>query len=271
MTRLPFVPLVSGVFSPEQVQVHRTGQPRATTPELEASIEAAWRAAARRARRRGLRLYPGPLCRLEDYRVEPGRLSLTLGPTDFRALVGTNWAQPHRYHELGAEYFANPLGVSAALRAADGKLLVVRRGRLVAHHPGWLHVPSGHLEPGPHACDPFRAMCSELSEELGVESGELDLLVCRGLALAADTYKPELVFEAHTRLTAQGVLDRFQAGEHRAALALPDEGEALLRFLSRFRRITPAAQACLYLHGEAAFGQEWAEAARARLGGSGRR
>jgi hypothetical protein len=35
----------------------------------------------------------------------------------------------------------------------------------------------------------------------------------------------------------------------------------VLRFLARHRRVTPAAQACLYLHGEAAFGPRWAEEA----------
>jgi hypothetical protein len=219
----------------------------------------------RGARGRGLALYPGALCRLVSWQQTSNHLTLTLGPTDFRALVGTNWAQPQRYEQLGPAHFANPLGVSAALRTADGFLLVVRRGRLVAHHAGWFHVPSGHLEPEPHACDPFRAIQAELSEELAVEPAELELLVCRGLALAADTYKPELVFQAHTALTRDQVLARFQPGEHRAVVPLPDTAPALLRFLARYRRVTPAAQACLFLYGEATHGLAWADAARAAL------
>ncbi|MBI4492680.1 MAG: NUDIX hydrolase [Chloroflexi bacterium] len=252
-----FLVLARGCFPPERVEVWWDERPRPTTPELEASIEAAWQAAVRRAQRCGLELYPGPLCRLVDHRVEGERLLLTLGPTDFRALVGTNWAQPHRYHELGPERFANAVGVSATLRTADGRLLVVRRGRTVFHHPGWYHVPSGHLEPEAHGADPFRAIQAELREEAGVEARELERLVCRGLALVADTCKPELVFEAHTSLPAGALLARFQPGENQALVALADRGPTLRRFLTRHRRVTPAARACLHLFGAAAYGEGW--------------
>jgi 8-oxo-dGTP pyrophosphatase MutT (NUDIX family) len=206
------------------------------------------------------------LCRLIDSRVEAGRLHLTLGPTDYRDMLGTEECLPEIVARFGHECLANALAACCVLVSRDGDIVLGRRSRNIAAG-GYLHVCAGHVEPRGHENGdgvpwPFNSVRVEAHEELGLSAERLLSLTCNGLARIRPTLKAELGFSAEVALSTGGLAALFLAGgddrEHDEAIVVANSGEELLGFLSaRQREITSAGQSSLTLHGAVLFGDGW--------------
>ncbi len=111
---------------------------RRAVGEVEALIEEAWEGVRRRP---GVKLFDGPMCRMEELRVDGGMLEIGLSETSYKPFMGTNLAHPELVERYGSEVMANPVGVSSAVESADGRtvngglLRRLRRGRPHAHPP----------------------------------------------------------------------------------------------------------------------------------------
>src|SRR5262249_33599627 len=84
-------------------------------------IEQAWR---RAQGRKGTYLFDGPMCRLESFGVQQGRLELALSATSYKLFHGTNLCHAELADRYGPTVLANPLGISCAVVSSDGYLML---------------------------------------------------------------------------------------------------------------------------------------------------
>src|SRR5687768_2708835 len=133
-----------GDWAPGDVVARWGENSRTILPEVEALIEDAWAAASRRP---GVKLFDGPMCRLESWSASPARLEFVLSHGSYKPFLGTNLTHPDLADRFGANVLANPVGVSPALETADGFLMLGWRNASVAYYPSRVHPFAGALEP----------------------------------------------------------------------------------------------------------------------------
>jgi 8-oxo-dGTP pyrophosphatase MutT (NUDIX family) len=229
------------------------------TPELESQITRAWDEALRQ---RGVHLFDGPLCRLENATVDARGLHLRMSPTSYRVFMATNGRHPQWADDYGPQVMANPVGTSVALRSADGMLMFGRRSQRVALYPGFAHPFGGTMEPTIDGTplDVLGEMRRELEEEAGIT--RTDLTDLRVIALIEDRHlrQPELVYAARSTLTSDEIAARLDAQEHTACWLLPDEQGAIEAVLSGAEPITPVLAGTLLAWGWRCFGDAWLDA-----------
>lgn len=269
---------MQGRFVAECVRVKLDSTERSTTPALEALIEAEWTPRLAQAQRDKRLLFNGELLRYVDHCVveSPGampRFEMTVGPTCYRDFVGTNLYNNQRVSEFGWASFSNPVGTTATLLTADGRICYGRRSMQVAFHAGYVHTFGGALEPGDRdasgAIDVFDSVRRELHEEVGLRSEELGSLICVGLIRDTEILQPELLFEARVALTTTEIIERWSTAEardeHHELVDLPDDRDAIVPFIRGCGSIAPVAVGALMLHGLHRWGQAWYDQAEIEL------
>lgn len=267
----PFFLDALGPFGRCNVTLTWTDRKRPSTPQIDRLIDQAWDQAMDLARRTGRKLYDGQLCRLIDYAVTGRTLHLVTGPTSFREFVGTNYANRHLVHSAGPEVLANPLGVSAAVIASDGFIVLGRRSDQVAWHGGMVHPIGGivELDDAGRPPDPFDAILTELRDETGA-APRGQPVICLGLVRDKALPQPELLFQIEVatdvrtlRASAKGAVE---GNEHSELLAVRDRPTSVVSFIeTHATETTPVALATLLLHGLNRWGSGWFATARGYL------
>ena len=87
--------------------------------------------------------------------VEDNHVSMSLGVTDYKDFLGTNWAPYAQHLQLkGKElcgnsqiFLSDALGVGASVITSDNFLMFLCRSEYCAEAPGTWDVPGGHAEP----------------------------------------------------------------------------------------------------------------------------
>lgn len=237
---------VVGHYTEAQVSVLRTQRARRRDDALERRIDESWARRTQGVSASGPKLFDSQLARLVAHGVLPDKLALFVGETTFREFVGTNLDSAELHESLGDDYFANPLGVSAAIITKDDTLLLARRSNKVAEAQGQWDLPGGHTPYVAHGgCHPFAAMMQELDEELGLRKGDIESLACIGLMENGLTHKPELIFLCRAKDRAKKLLKRLRAqddDEHDDFLCVPSgKGELLELLRHRGHELTPVA------------------------------
>lgn len=225
---------------------------RRSVPEVEELIDRAWQAALSRP---GVRLFDGPMCRMERWDASPQLLSLDLSVTSYKPFMGTNLAHPELADQFGRDVMANPVGVSPALHTSDNYLLLGRRNATLAYYPNRTHPFAGALEPRDKG-DLFAAVRRELGEELSLKDSDIVAIRCTGIAEDRALRQPELLFRVRTTLTRRQIESQVHAEEHGGSFAIPATQEAVARVLHD-PALTPVAIASLLLWGRVIFGEDW--------------
>jgi 8-oxo-dGTP pyrophosphatase MutT (NUDIX family) len=241
-----------GDWLPTQVRVENVPSTRRTTPAIDALIDEAWNEVLRRP---GVKLFDGPMCRMESWNARPELLEISLSQISYKPFMGTNLAHPELADRFGREVMANPVGVSSALETADGYLLLGRRNGSVAYYPHRTHPFAGALEPSDGG-DLFAAVRRELNEELSIEAKDLGEMRCTGIAEDLALRQPELLFRVCTTLSRSQVESQVQREEHGDSVAVAAKPGELAQFLSD-QQLTPVAVASLLLWGRVRIGEEW--------------
>ena len=206
---------------------------------MEAAIEAAW---IETNARPGVRLFDGPVCRLEAFNVlANGSSRIDLSHTSYRVNVGTNFCNPHLADEHGPDVMANPLGVSAGLISADGFLIFGRRNASVAYYPHKLHPFAGSIEVR-DAINVFDDCRRELREEIGLPADEIASIELIGLVLDRALRHPELIFRVRSTRTRDDIRSSVDPAEHGSSEAWPATVEGLTQVLGR-ADVTPVGRA----------------------------
>ncbi|MCJ7543516.1 MAG: NUDIX hydrolase [Phycisphaerae bacterium] len=268
----PFLLDALGPFGRRNVTLTWTDRERRSTAEIDRLIDRAWDQAMDLARRTGRKLYDGQLCRLIDYAVKGRTLHLVAGPTTFREFLGTNYANPHLVHTAGPEVLASPLGVSAAVIASDGFIVLGRRSDQVAWHGGMVHPIGGivELDDASRPQHPFDAMRKELREETGTVPRRGGPAVCLGLVRDKALPQPELIFRidvaADVRTLRASAKGAVEGNEHSELVAVRDRPTSVVSFIEKHgQETTPVALATLLLYGLDRWGSDWFATARGYL------
>jgi len=248
--------LATGDWGAGQIHVTQVASGRRIVPEIERLIDEAWRHAQTRP---GIKLFDGPMCRLESWQVRDGALWMSLSDSSYKPFFGTNLSHPELTERYGREVMANPVGVSPALHTADGFLLLGRRNSSVAYYPDRIHPFAGCLEPRDR-CDLAGAVRRELREELLLRAQDVLDVRCTGIAEDCVLRQPELIFSAEVSLTRAVVEAQVHADEHRDSVAIPATADGIERAIAD-PALTPVAVASLLLWGRTRFGSAWFTAA----------
>lgn len=250
----------------DRVVARWSDQARRSHPALDADIERRWEQLSREARQHDRIWFNGTLARLVSWEYRSPVLYLTLGPTTFKELMGTNATDAHRIaQQYGRQCLANALGITVCTRTSDGYLLLGRRSNRVAIHPGHVQGIGGTIPLVDNAAgcvpDVFEASMMELREELRVSDDEVrNLRVTQLLHLKGLLY-PELLLGVDCELTADELLSRHMPDaadeEHTELLVVAEDPDAIREFVSCQRPMVVLAGAMLLLHGRRLWGQDW--------------
>ncbi len=265
-SRAPFFIEVEGRYTADQLSQTWTEDARPTAPNVEEIISRTWETESSLAVQSGRNLYNSRLARLVRADASTTGLHLRLGDTCYRDFLGTNVFNAPEVARLNPAFLADAVGTSSIVLTSDGFLVLGRRSDRVALHAGYLHTFGGMLEAADRRADGydlFGGVRREVMEELGVGESEIGGVVLTGLARDRAIRQPEILFDLCLSLTRAELSARFHPGlsdgEHTAIEFLPDDPEAIVRFLMRTSRIAPVAQAGLLLHGRHHWSADWYE------------
>jgi hypothetical protein len=244
-----------GDWKPGQVLCRWTESSFNPNPATVKLIDAAWKRASRR--RGKMRLYDGPMCRLESFRATPRRLLVNISRTSYKQFLGTNLTNPSLVIRHGPAALANPIGVSCALMASDGSLLMGHRNDRVAFYPRYIHPFAGALEPARNV-DVFEELLRELREELHLNRRSIVEMSCVGMVQDLSLGQPEIICLARANKTADQLKSRLDLKEHADTFELCCNPTAA-RDAFRYDNLTPVARATILLWGRHVFGEKWFE------------
>jgi 8-oxo-dGTP pyrophosphatase MutT (NUDIX family) len=257
----PAVPILRfhavGPWAPAQVHVRGVpGSGRRVEPEVEAMIDRAWDAARARP---GVKLFDGPMCRLESWEASAEALRIVLSETSYKPFLGTNLSHPELADRYGPAILASPVGVSPALITSDGWLMMGRRNASVAYYPNRVHPFAGALDPAD--ADPFSAIRRELREELAFTDEDIAQggMHCTGVAEDLSIRQPELIFSVRTTRTRSEVEAKLDDAEHHDTWATPATPQGIEAALSSGEAFTPVGVAAMVLWGAMECGRPWCE------------
>jgi hypothetical protein len=243
----------TGNWSRGNVHASIVPSTRRIDPLVEAFIESSWRHGQQRL---GVKLFDGPMCRMEKWRATAETLELSLSLTSYRIFFGTNLSDQPIAEHFGREVLASPVGVSSALLTRDGWLLYGRRNNTVAYYPNRVHPFAGALEEKDLA-DVFGAVERELNEELHLAPADIESIRCIGIVEDEAIKHPELIFHTRVRLTRRQIESQVHADEHGGSVAIEANRAGVEKALANSREFTPVGIATLLLFGNDVFGTEW--------------
>jgi 8-oxo-dGTP pyrophosphatase MutT (NUDIX family) len=254
-----------GDWQAQQVVVRTVAGTRKIVPEVEKLIDHAWDQVKRRP---DVKLFDGPMCRMEQLQASPRNLEIGLSQTSYKPFMGTNLAHPELADKFGTEVMANPVGVSSAVESADGYLLLGKRNASVAYYPNRTHPFAGALEPRDGG-DAFGAVARELNEELALQPDDFELIRCTGVVEDLRLRHMEMLFRVRTRLSRSQIESQVHREEHGDSVAVKAEGDPIIAFLQD-PDLTPVAVGSLLLWGRIALGTPWFESCSRHLRRLGR-
>lgn len=236
--------LARGSWRSDQVRMEWRAEFHTLPEVLQPEVERLWRKKEKQGH------FNGRMARLDGYEMQNSCLCLRLSTGDYRTLMYSNAFTEQLFRDWSAQALSCALGISALVRSCDGRVALIRRSDTVGEYPGHLDVFGGHiderLQGDEHAV--FSAMRQELQEEAALSSEEYDLH-CFGLIEALDHRKPELLFLADCRLTAEEIAARVREAvdrhELQQLLFFPDQSKALERVLAVEKMISPSAVGCV--------------------------
>lgn len=242
-----------GDWGPEAVSVDWVASTFAPPPAVQTLIERTW---AEMAAKPGVRLFDGPLCRLEGFAADSGRLALRLSRTSYKPFIGTNGRNAAAAAAHGAHALADGVGTSAAVVSEDGWLLFGVRSASLALYPGCAHPIGGCLEPA-ERLDVFADMARELREELRIADADIVSLRLVALGTDLDLRQPELTWVARLALPRAELERRIDPEEHHASWCVRADRAGVEAALADDRTMTPLTRLTLLAYGAHAFGDDW--------------
>lgn len=201
-------------------------------PHLEQDIAGIWK----ERQKANLKLWNGSKFRLNKVESFPsGKTTLSLGLTDYRDYLGTNWAPAaDEIRTWGRDNFANsqagfsdPLGVGALLITQDEDLVLIKRSHNCAEAQGKFDIPGGHPEPSEILADHeigfskidfkkldpfsvvdevFKSILKEIRDEVNIPLAALSPPLFLGVARNRHSaWRPSAEFLVRTKLSTSQV------------------------------------------------------------------
>ena len=201
--------LADGLFEAAQISVAWEAA-RPVKPVLQRRIDSLWAVNGTTARDAGRELFNGPIVALRGFSRSKERLTLTLGPSDYKTFMATCVWNREYFSRHARETMAPGLGNSALLTCGATAYLGVRSAR-VASYGGRGHVFGGVLPPREDGAAVDMAhvlghLAEELAEELALTRADLaGPPVLLGLFRDEALGQPELVWRCALKRPPAGV------------------------------------------------------------------
>ncbi|OLP57028.1 hypothetical protein BJF92_21205 [Rhizobium rhizosphaerae] len=162
--------------------------------------------------------FDGRLLRMAQHSVTDDALRITAQETRFSAYIATR--DPNftlRHPGVGR---ADPLGLTAAVLAVDGQLILTRRNLTAEQNPGCLYLVGGYAEPGSTGTvDLLAEAAREVAEELAVTDLLRDEALAIGLAYDPVHCHPELFLLLPSASRAEDILRQVEEAQDRTEAA----------------------------------------------------
>ncbi|MCI5051379.1 MAG: hypothetical protein MRY57_03650 [Candidatus Pacebacteria bacterium] len=164
--------LVEGNFTKEDISVRLNTKKFTLTDDIEKEIDDIWKEKIKEAKENNLNLYNGTSYRLLDIKKENNKLHIVFQEMEFRQRFGLR--EIHRRHGIHTDLYRMGCFVSATVKTADGKYLMVRlSGKSM--NMNTIEVLGGIMETNINLDSDyiFKVVSSELKEEIGVLEKEI--------------------------------------------------------------------------------------------------
>ncbi len=205
-------------------------------------------------------LYNGTICQLRHFEWRDGTVVLKLGPVQFKSHL-FSWLKGRTLVDALPDGAQLGLGVSAVVLSSDDRILFIKRSQSVAAAPGQFDVFGGHIDPQKHNTgtsstpvpSPFRAIRTELMEELNLAGGDIETVVGMGLIVNQVTSQPELVFRCHTTVGAAEIIRKAEGAadhlEYSHIIHIPNQPDKLRQLCIKYAGdFSPSGLGSLWLH-----------------------
>jgi 8-oxo-dGTP pyrophosphatase MutT (NUDIX family) len=199
--------------------------------------------------------FNGQMARLHSWRAVDHQLHIDVETTDYKSLLFCHEHTQRLLMNADESALARALGVSAVVQSNDGYIVVMKRSDRVGEYPNCYDLFGGHIDQRLQSVGDcvFTAMELELEEELGLAAADY-VLHCFGLLETVDHRKPELLFSAASRYSAEELVRLAgrarDAHEFEHVLILADDARAIAGFLHDHDDISPSAYGCLNLYSQ---------------------
>ena len=204
--------LFKGRYRPEDVQVSFSEiSNRKINAELEAKLKDDWEKTLKSAAEKGIKVWDSQTYRLENFRIESGKLQLDLGPIKFSVRVGL---KKHRdeVEKLGFDYCSRGLYVPAIIVASDGKYLMGKlSGKTLNERPvdfigGVMSKDEIEVKT---SRDIWKTIFRELDEEINIKETDIERAELVG-ALTSKYSNVALVFFIKLKINCEEVKEKFR-------------------------------------------------------------
>jgi len=225
----PFEVLSSGIFSRDDLKIVRTTCTLSYDDKTLGLIESNWDKELQCAHENNKLLFNGPIYRLENYEKRGPLLIVYVSHTNFKELMGTNFAHPELAEVYGTSYLSNAIALCTFLETSDGKFIFVKRSHNVYMGEGLWHLIAGQFSienDEAHPLTAFEILFKELFEEGSLAESDIEQCLCLGLIRDAVYFKPELVFYTKTFLNSTEVVKKIESAhdgfEHDEIKVIPE-------------------------------------------------
>ncbi|GFS22675.1 nucleoside diphosphate-linked moiety X motif 22-like [Elysia marginata] len=177
--------------------------------------------------------------------VDDNEVLMSLGVTDYKEFLGTNWAphaqflqsQGEELHGNSQIFLSDALGVGASVITSDDFLIFLCRSEHCAEAPGTYDVPGGHAEPkeiigdvplkdislssfdcGKVVHEIFDSILREVTDEVNIPRQSLSAPLYTGTHRnLTSAGRPSVAFEIKCALSREEVLNLYRKGNQSEA------------------------------------------------------
>ncbi len=201
--------LLQGNFAPQDIDVHWNPiSNRLIDKEIEKHVEEEWQKILKGATEKGIHVYNGNTSRLNDFKLQKGKLTLEIAPMEFR--VRESLVRIAGYYSLEESYFRKGIFCFANVETSDGHYIFVElsgKSLNTAHY----EMLGGILEiedTTKNQIDIFECLYREMFEEGGIERKYIQQAFLRSIILERET-NIALYFEVKLSISAKEAIEIF--------------------------------------------------------------
>ncbi|MCA9382487.1 hypothetical protein KC660_03715 [Candidatus Dojkabacteria bacterium] len=233
--------LFSGNLKLDDIQIVHEPSNRKIDPDLEAKIEEIWKERFAKAKAEGKLVWDSELYRLNDYKYENGKLTLSLGTMSFG--TSNTYKQTDFIDNYSEDYYPKTIYITTFIETADrmyvfgkpsGKTMVIGDYDIVG---GGLNKSEKEINNG-H--DMFEVLGKELVEEMNIGKSDIDNQTFLGLILS-DTGSVAVCLYTKLSVSSKELIAKFQKRQAKnefTDLKFISEYE-LSEFVIRLGRVKP--------------------------------
>lgn len=221
-----------GREKPENIEFEKIdpiGSSLKSTPESQKFIDEHWRNLVDG----GMKPWPNDTkpsrYRFAGLRYEKGKMRFQVDPCvsyhDFRG----SWSQEF-LERFGKESLPNPLGNTTVIFCKDKNgrenIMVGLREETADNKAGGYHISAGGFYEITKDSNLTEGALREVEEETGINNDNLDQIECRGVVFS--DCQTSVVFEAHTNLTAEEIIERRKQLTQKRKLTAEESEQGLI-------------------------------------------